>query len=155
MPLVIVGDRGGGGFSGSVFAAVEASHLVVDDTFELDDDGSLFGSGDLLVKSDGDTLSLAVVGDIGGLPLLLRLCVVNLDLGIVHLELEGVEDNLFGRLDDFGLDAVKDILSISNYEKEDAEQMKLLKLPQLKLSTYVTVPLYVQALKSRSRKDKT
>lgn len=28
----------------------------------------------------------------------------------MHLELEGVEDNLLGRLDDFGLDAVMDEL---------------------------------------------
>lgn len=66
---------------------------------------------------------------------------VDLDLGIVHFELEGVENNLFGRLDDFGLDAVKDIVSIGNCEKEDAELLKLLKLPRLMLFTYVTVPL--------------
>lgn len=110
VPLVIAGDRGGGSFSGPVFAAVETSHLVVDDAFEFDDDGSLFGNGDLLVKGNGDTLSLFIVGDVGGLPLLLGLCVVYQDLGIVYLELEGVEDNLFGGLDDFGLDAGVDEL---------------------------------------------
>lgn len=76
VPLVVVGDRGGGSFGGPVFAAVETSHLIVDDAFEFDDDGGLLGNGDLLVKGNGDTLGLFVVGDVGGLPLLLRLCVV-------------------------------------------------------------------------------
>lgn len=138
MPLVIVGDRGGGGFSRPVLAAVETSHLVVDDAFEFDDDGSLFRNGNLLVKGDGDTLSLVIVGDIGGLPLLLRLCVVNQDLGIVHLELEGVEDNLFGRLDDFGLDAVMgELCQRQFYKRGEAVEATAAEA----IFTYVTVPL--------------
>lgn len=91
-------------------AAVETSHLVVDDAFEFDDDGSLLGNGDLLVKGNGDTLGLFIVGDVGRLQLLLRLCVVYQNLGIVYFELEGVEDNLLGGLDDFGLDAIMEEL---------------------------------------------
>jgi hypothetical protein len=104
VPVVVAGHGSGGSGGRLVLAAVETSHLVVHDTLELDGDGSLLGDGQLLVEGDGGTLGLLIVAEAGGLESLGALGVVEGDAGLEELELEGVEDDFLGGLDDLGLD---------------------------------------------------
>ncbi|GJC83687.1 hypothetical protein ColLi_06525 [Colletotrichum liriopes] len=64
VPLVVAGHRLGGLDGGLVLAAVEAGHLVVDDSLELDGEDGLLGLGDLLVKGDGGALLLLAVAEV-------------------------------------------------------------------------------------------
>lgn len=105
VPLIVAGDRVGRSDDGLVLASVEASHVVVDDTLERNDDGSLLGDGDILVKGNGGALSGLIVGDVGGLPALSGLGVIDRDLGLGNLELDRVENDLLRGLDNFRFDA--------------------------------------------------
>ena len=105
--LVVEGDGGSRVNLGLVLAAVETSHVVVDDAVKLNDYVGLLGDGDLLVELDGGALGLFIVADTAGSEGLLRLCVVDGDLCLANLDLEGVEDDLGGGLDDFALDSTR------------------------------------------------
>lgn len=106
MPFVVEGNRGSGGGASNrlVLGAVETSHVIVDGALELDGDRGLARNRKLLVKGDGSTLGLFIVGEVCRLPTLRGLCVVDRNLGTKQLKLEGVDDNLASRLEDFGLD---------------------------------------------------
>jgi hypothetical protein len=123
MPFAIIGNRSGRSLGRLVLAAVETSHIIVDDTLEFDGDGSLGSDGELLVKGDGRTLGLGVI---------VKLCRfhrlgVDGDLGVRELKFESVYDDFFGRLGDFRVDAGKLL--------ELAWRMRG------RCKTYVTVPL--------------
>jgi hypothetical protein len=105
VPVVVAGHGSGGGGGRLALAAVETSHLVVDDTLEFNGDGSLLGDGQLLVEGDGGTLGLLIVAETGGLGSLGALGVVETDGGLEEFELQGVENDVPGGLDDLELDA--------------------------------------------------
>lgn len=107
VPVFIKGDGGSGSSAGDglVLGAVETGHVIVDGALELNYDGCLLGDGDFLVKGDGGALGFLIVGEGGGLPALCGFCVIERDFSVEQLELESVEDNLDGWLDDFGIDA--------------------------------------------------
>lgn len=97
-------NRLGWSDSGLVLAAVEAGHLVVHDTLKLDGDGSLLGDGQLLVKGDGGSLGLGIVGEVLGVDGLRGFGMLDRDGGVEELDLEGVDDDFLGRLGDFSVD---------------------------------------------------
>ena len=77
------------------------------DTLELDGDRGLLGDGQLLVEGDGGSLCPLIVANVGGLEGLGGLGMVDGDLGVRQLELEGVESDLLGGLDNLRVDAVR------------------------------------------------
>jgi hypothetical protein len=105
VPVVVGGHGSGGGGGRLILAAVETSQLVVHDGLELDGDGSLLGDGQLLVEGDGGTLGLLIVAETGGLESLGALGLVESDGGLEEFELQGVENDVLGGLDDLELDA--------------------------------------------------
>jgi hypothetical protein len=103
VPFTIAGNRSRRSLGRLVLAAVETSHFVVDDTLELDDQGSLGSDGELLVKGDGRALSLGVIVEFCRFECL----GVDRDLGVRELEFESVDDDFLGRLCDFRVDTVE------------------------------------------------
>ncbi|KAI6756739.1 hypothetical protein HG530_011337 [Fusarium avenaceum] len=62
--FAVVRDRSSRSRSRLVLAAVETSHVIVDDTLEFDSDGSLGRDRELLIKGDGRALSLGVITEV-------------------------------------------------------------------------------------------
>ncbi len=83
VPFIIERNRGGGGgaSNGLVLGAVETGHVVINGALKLDDNRGLAGDRNLLVKCDGGTLGLFIVGEVCRFPALGGLCVIDRNLG--------------------------------------------------------------------------